>query len=80
MVSLYIEVSIVYSISFTFLVVVLVEHFPNVSRRKEWREGKRAKNSREVILFSIERSSCTLLTPKTRAIKALNNKVQELRI
>lgn len=35
------------------------------------------KNSREVILFSIECSSCTRLAPNTRETRALNRRVDE---
>lgn len=46
MVSLYIEVSIVYSILFTFLVVVSVEKFP-VSLREKSGERESEQRTRE---------------------------------
>ena len=53
--------------------------FCNSCWRKPWSEGKRVKNSRAVILFSMECSSCTLFAPNILSTKAENNSVAELR-
>lgn len=49
------------------------------SKRKVYRDGNRVKNSLAVVLFSIDLSSCTRLTPKILIISALRRRVQEFR-
>ena len=48
-------------------------------KRKPCRVGKRVKNSRAVILFSTECSSCTRLAPKILVTSAEKRSVDELR-